>query len=105
MVGFILAACASFASAPCPAPTHWQTMSYRFPGKQMNFECRVDRHEIFGAVFYKMYSRVPGRDAFAPPLYLQYPPMFWAVPNYGLSGAPVGPGRIREFPPFPSYQR
>jgi len=79
------------------------TMRFDFPDGKTKFYFCHEKHEIFGAVYYRCYTKSADGFVFAPSLYMSCPPMTWAVPNNALSGGPASPGDIRMLP-FPAYE-
>jgi hypothetical protein len=102
MLDLVLVICSSFGAG---APVPFQSMGFHGPdGKVTHYFC-IDRHEIFGTVIYRSYSKTADGAVvfeFAPPLYSRVPPMIWAVPNQSLSWPLPGPSPY--FEAFPSFK-
>jgi hypothetical protein len=87
MLDFVLVICSAFGGGLGGEPAvPMVVMNYQIPGEKVTAHFCIKRHEIFGAVFYEVCSDRPEAIAFAPPLYMRYPPMIWAVPNNTLFG-------------------
>jgi len=55
------------------------------PKERMTINYRVEKQQIDGKTVYKVSGyRRDGGVVFAPPLYMENPPMEWAVPNLSL---------------------
>ena len=94
----VLTLCTAFAGTAGGAPVPSVVMGYQI-NEKVTVRSYVERHEIFGAVFYKLYSKPAGGVVFAPPLYMRNPPMVWAGPNNPLFGPATTPHSFPSFNP------